>query len=234
MRAAEVVSALELSGDMYSMYRSLHPDAQVLIPQQAVTGWYKNEFLHFGEPPFKAMKVRFTSWTWGVTGETYPETAIVAMKQTLDDGTVVWDDVRLVQDSAGNWCWFFGKDRDFVLDQTKRFVAPNVEVGQYGTWGVGLGKPCTATIDCSQNLAAARCVEGAREGVTQKLCLYGPNGYCTSDEDCHQEDGRTECIGETRQGHFSGKCLRAGGASCKASRDCMESFACLAGRCQSQ
>ena len=99
----------------------MHPDAQTIIPREAVTGWYENEFLYLGEPAARAIKVRFISWTWGVTGATYPETAEVALRQQLSDGTVVRDEVRLVKDPFGNWSWFFGRDRAFVQEQIARY-----------------------------------------------------------------------------------------------------------------
>lgn len=231
LQAADAISALEVGGDVFGMYRSMHPDAQSLIPAPAVIGWYKNEFLHFGEPAPEAVKVRFMPWTWNVTGQTYPKTAEVATKQTLDDGTIVWDDVRLVKDRDGNWCWFFGKERQFVLDQIERFVADENEVLEFGSWGARLGEPCTATIDCGQYRASTRCVQATRDGATQRVCLHGPNGDCESIDDCHQEEGKTECVGGTAESYSRGVCLRAEGANCKSSRDCQELLTCLTGLC---
>lgn len=125
MRSAELLTALESRGLISDMYRSLHPDAKSLIPEAAVIGWYRNEFLHFGEPTPRAVKLRFQPWTWEVNGRLYPDAAEVATKQTLVDGTEIWDAVRLVKDANGNWCWFFGRTRQFVVDQLNRFVDPN-------------------------------------------------------------------------------------------------------------
>ncbi|MFT4038410.1 MAG: hypothetical protein QM692_09540 [Thermomicrobiales bacterium] len=226
LRVAEFIVHAEVVGNVFALYRSMHPDAQALIPQDAVVGWYQNEFLHFGEPAPRAVKLRFAPWTWEVTGQTYPEAAEVATLQTLEDGTEVWDAVRLVKDDNGNWCWFFGRSRQFVVEQLNRFVNPDPNARP-----VFLGESCSETLECSQSRGPAKCAEATREGVRQRVCLYGPNGYCTSTEDCHQEDGRTECAGETRGGNFSGVCLRAAGATCKSSRDCMESLTCVTGRC---
>jgi hypothetical protein len=119
---AETVAALEVSGDFFTLYRSMHPDAQAIIPQEAVVGWYQHEFTHVGEPAPRAMKVRFISWTWPVTGKTYPETAEVVLRKQLADGTVIRDEIRLVKDYRGNWGWFFGRDRAFVEEQIARFT----------------------------------------------------------------------------------------------------------------
>ena len=231
LQAAETISALEANGNIFAMYRSMHPDARAIIPAPAVIGWYMNEFLHFDESAPRAIKVRFSPWIWNVTGRTYPEAAEVATKQVLDDGRVVWDAVRLVKDREGNWCWFFGKERQFVLDQIERFVADDTEALEFGVWGAQLGESCTTTIDCGQYRAATRCVEVVRDGVIQRACLHGPNGDCESTNDCHQEEGKTECVGGSTENYSRGTCLRAEGATCKSSRDCMESLTCRTGYC---
>jgi hypothetical protein len=121
LAVAEMVSGLEVTGGFRALYDAMHPDAQALIPREAVMGWYENEFVHRGEPAARAIKVRFITWTWGVTGKTYPETAEVATRQQRADGTVVRDEVRLVKDQFGNWSWFFGRDRAFVEEQIARY-----------------------------------------------------------------------------------------------------------------
>jgi hypothetical protein len=121
LTVAETVARLEVSGNFSNLYRSMHPDAQAIIPQEAVVSWYENEFMHVGEPAPSAIKVRFVSWTWEVTGKTYPETAEVVLRQQLPDGTIVRDEIRLVEDHYGNWGWFFGRDRAFVEEQVARF-----------------------------------------------------------------------------------------------------------------
>lgn len=225
-QAAELIAGLELRGDIYALYRSMHPDAQALIPQDVVMGWYRNEFLHFGEPAPRAVKIRFKPWVWEVTGQTYPQTAEVATKQVLADGTEVWDEVRLAKDENGNWCWFFGRTRSFVVEQLERFV--RADPTSRGAW---LGDTCTETRDCSQSQARALCVDATREGSSQRICLHGATGHCESDVDCHQEEGKTVCIGEDRDGYFRSVCLRADGASCKTHQDCQESLTCRSGHC---
>jgi hypothetical protein len=121
LAAAETMTGLEVAGNFRNLYESMHPDAQTIIPRETVMGWYENEFMYLGEPAASAIKVRFISWTWGVTGQTYPETAEVALRQQLSDGTVIRDEVRLVKDPLGNWSWFFGRDRAFVEEQIARY-----------------------------------------------------------------------------------------------------------------
>jgi hypothetical protein len=166
---AETVAGLEVSGSFGLLYRSMHPDAQAIIPWEAVAGWYENEFTHVGEPAPRAVKVRFISWTWEVTGKTYPNTAEVALRQEFPDGTVVRDEVRLVKDQFGNWGWFFGRTRTFVEVQIARFPEP-----PEGSFGAQSGEPCESTRDCSQSNGPAQCVQGLRDGLQQMICLLGP------------------------------------------------------------
>jgi hypothetical protein len=133
LAVAETLSGLEVGGGFRILYDAMHPDAQAIIPREVVMGWYENEFTHLGEPAASAIKVRFISWTWGVTGTTYPETAEVAQRQKLSDGAVVRDEVRLAKDPFGNWSWFFGRDRAFVEEQIARYGEAHVRYAQQPT-----------------------------------------------------------------------------------------------------
>lgn len=119
---AAQLSQLEMDGRFAALYDRMHPDAQRLIPPEAVIGWYETDFVPVGTETIEATKVRFIPWTWNVTGQTYPETAEVAFRQTDDTGNLVRGEVRLVQDPYGNWTWFFGRDRAFVNEQIARFA----------------------------------------------------------------------------------------------------------------
>jgi hypothetical protein len=121
LAVAEMLSGLEVTGSFRALYDAMHPDARAFIPREAVVGWYENAFMYPGEPAARAIKVRSISWTWDVTGQTYPETAEVALRQQLTDGSVIRDEVRLVKDPLGNWSWFFGRDRPFVEEQIARY-----------------------------------------------------------------------------------------------------------------
>jgi hypothetical protein len=114
---AVYLSQLEAAGDLDTLYAWLHPDAQAVIPEAAVTGWYNAEWLPRGPGPIVVTSVDFGEWTWDVTGVTYPHVAEIAYEQTFADGSVVNDTVRLVQDDQGMWRWFFGRDRAFVDEQ---------------------------------------------------------------------------------------------------------------------
>lgn len=122
LAAAEAISLLEASGQYDALYDRMHPEAQKVIPREAVVGWYKEEVAPFSPQPATAIKVRFIPWTWEVTGQTYPNTAEVAFEQILSDGSVLRDEVRLVKDWHGEWTWFFGRDRKFVAEQISRYA----------------------------------------------------------------------------------------------------------------
>lgn len=124
MMVAESLSRLEVAGDQRSLvtlFEAMHPDAQEVIPQEAVVGWFENDFQYTGEPPADAIKVRFVPWTWEVTGKMYPKTAVVAVHHYHSNGTVQRELVHLVKDQYGSWGWFFGRSRGFVAEQIARF-----------------------------------------------------------------------------------------------------------------
>jgi hypothetical protein len=116
------LSALEAAWDFNTLYDRIHPDAHAQIPRAAVIGWFQNEFAPRGPGVSTVTAVNFVSWTWAVTGQTYPYTAEVSFIQPFADGTVVEDVVRLVQDQNGEWRWFFGRSREFVNQQIARYV----------------------------------------------------------------------------------------------------------------
>lgn len=115
--AAYFYSYLESIGDYNSEYDFIHPDARAVIPRAAVTGWFLDNYWPRRPQPATITNVQFVSWTWPVTGVTYPYTAEVSYTQVFWDGgvnTVENDVVRLVQDRNGVWRWFFGRSQEFV------------------------------------------------------------------------------------------------------------------------
>lgn len=123
--AAYLYSYLESIGDYNTEYDYIHPDARAVIPRAAVTGWFMDNYWPRQPQPARITDVRFVSWTWSVTGVTYPYTAEVSFTQVFWDGganTVVNDVVRLVQDRNGVWRWFFGRSREFVNEVIAWYV----------------------------------------------------------------------------------------------------------------
>lgn len=127
MEMAYFLSVLEERGSFNALYDLIHPDAHAVVPRNAVVGWYIDNFSPRGASAASITGVRFVSWTWEVTGVTYPVTAEVSFTQEFwDDGaqTVLDDVVRLVQDDDGVWRWFFGRNQDFVEEMIDLYVAP--------------------------------------------------------------------------------------------------------------
>lgn len=122
LAAAEELSVLEAEGRFAELYDRMHPDARAFIPEAAVVGWFRDDFAPLGPNPANAVKLRFEEWTWEVTGQVYPETAVVALRQPFADGTLRREEVRLVRDWNGEWAWFFGRDRAFVAEQVTRYA----------------------------------------------------------------------------------------------------------------
>jgi hypothetical protein len=145
----------------------MHPNAQYNIPREAVIGWYQEKFAPLGAEVADPIKVRFISWTWDVTGQTYPQTADVAYRQRFADGREVRGEVRLVKDDRGNWSWFFGRDRAFVEEQIARFTGT-----RSGEAGAQPQEECRSTEDCSQVGGPAQCVRvlGMKDSWSSSAC----------------------------------------------------------------
>lgn len=111
---AVLFSEFEARGDFHALYDSIHPDAHAVVSRSAVVGWFQNEYLPRGPGVITVTGVRFVSWTWEVTGQTYPYTAEVAFEQPFyNEGQTVSDVVRLVP-FDGTFRWFFGRNAEFV------------------------------------------------------------------------------------------------------------------------
>jgi hypothetical protein len=226
MAAANTIAALEVAGDLYDLYRSMHPDAQAIVQRETMIGWYMNEFTRFGEPAPRAVKIRFVSWTWDVTGRTYPDTADVALRQDFPDGRVVRDEIRLVKDHYGTWGWFFGRTRSFVEQQIARFPTfPE------GTSPIEVGQPCTTQGDCRQTAGATQCVSSRGTGVEHMICLRDPGGFCQSSDDCNPSGGSARCLEGRGPGFKPTVCLREAGGACRFDRDCLDGLTCNSGTC---
>ncbi len=113
---AQKLSRLEADGRYGALFDLMHPDARDAVPEAAVVGWYEQEFAGKRTDELTVTGVRFLSWTWAVTGETYGRTASVSFVQPYwTDGvrTDVPGTVHLVESDEG-WGWFFGASRAFV------------------------------------------------------------------------------------------------------------------------
>lgn len=123
-RAVEI-SQLEASEDFDAIYGLMHPDAQAIIPREAVVGWYRSFLADQDAGVLTVTAVSIVSWTWPVTGKTYEATAEVSFIQPyIQNGvtTDVVEVVRLVDPGDGRGPrWFFGRSREFVDEQIARY-----------------------------------------------------------------------------------------------------------------
>jgi len=116
---------LEATGDFSILYARMHPDAQAFIPREAVVGWFADYYADKETTGITVTGVQFVTWTWPVTGVTYPHTAEVSFVQPLwvnGEYSEIEDVVRLVQDDTGEWCWFFGRSEEFVNEQISNYA----------------------------------------------------------------------------------------------------------------
>jgi Putative neutral zinc metallopeptidase len=183
MDQAYALSVLEANGQYNALYDLIHPDAHAVVPRAAVVGWYQNEFGPRGASASVVTGVRFVSWTWAVTGVTYPRTAEVSFTQEFWDGgarTVVDDVVRLVQDRYGTWRWFFGRNVEFVQEQIALYVQPTprgsltevavADIGAFWEW-----------VFASARLGYVPPEVVTYRAATDTACGYaqgGPPAYC--------------------------------------------------------
>jgi hypothetical protein len=119
------ISVLESQGRFSDIYDQMHPDAQAIIPREAVVGWYEHDFAPLGPGVITVTGVAHVTWTWPVTGKTYPSTAEVSFQQPFADGSITSEVVRLVESDA-NWHWFFGRSKEFVEEQMARYAQDGV------------------------------------------------------------------------------------------------------------
>jgi hypothetical protein len=130
------LSDLESKGRASALYRHLHSDAKAIIPESAVVGWYESDFFPLQPQPIsEIVSAQFVDWTWGVTGQTYMNTAEISFVQPFGSGsstTYQQETVRLVEDE-GEWRWFFGRSAEFVNEQIARFPDDSVRTASRST-----------------------------------------------------------------------------------------------------
>jgi len=114
----------DVAGDFDALYDQMHPDARAFIPREVIVGWFGDYYADKDTAEITVTGVEFVSWTWPVTGVTYPNTAEVSFIQPVwTDGmySEVVEVVRLVQGPGGEWHWFFGRSQEFVEDQIEKY-----------------------------------------------------------------------------------------------------------------
>jgi hypothetical protein len=140
--AARALSRLEAEGDFDALYDRMHPDAQAIIPREAVVGWYGEYLADKETAELTVTDIQFVDWTWPVTGVTYPDTAEISFVQPFQENgswTDVSDVIRLVE-YDGEWRWFFGRSSEFVEEQIAKYASssPSGSSGAEDTFPLGI------------------------------------------------------------------------------------------------
>ncbi len=115
-RAVEVLTALEMGGDVHQLYDRLHPDVRDLLSRSGLATFYESPDAVIPHAPVEVVSVAFGEWTWPVTGEAYDDTATVTVRvQGERAGTAVDETLTLhLVEDGGNWRWFFGESEQDV------------------------------------------------------------------------------------------------------------------------
>jgi hypothetical protein len=119
--AVETIGALEMWRAYPALYALLHPDAQDLIPFEAIACWYAGQFglpAKWKDTVFSTtvLDVSFDDWTWSVNGEEYADAAGIAYEQeigTMASAETVESSMHLVLED-GQYLWFFGSSLDSI------------------------------------------------------------------------------------------------------------------------
>src|SRR5215216_1365125 len=83
--AAEEIFRLADERKFNAMYDRIHPDAHAVVPRVAAVGTFEEIYAITQAKRSKILEVEFGSWTWGVTGQSYPYAAFVRFEQPYTD-----------------------------------------------------------------------------------------------------------------------------------------------------
>jgi predicted metalloprotease len=131
-QAAIELSQIERDGDLLALHDLMHPDVRLIVSRAELAQWYAGPDASIPTADPEILSVTFSSWTWPVTGRTYPDVASVTMRQPATRGGATVDQVELQHfwfDGA-RWRWFFGADMGY-LDALQAQVPAEPEIGAY-------------------------------------------------------------------------------------------------------
>ncbi|HET7095435.1 MAG TPA: hypothetical protein VFI22_18230, partial [Thermomicrobiales bacterium] len=117
---------LQLAADrnFNAMYDRMHPDATAVVPRAAAVGAFTAIYQQAQAGQAQIVGVELVSWTWPVTGKTYPVAAKIDFIQPYVDPQQgeQWlrDSMYLVQ-ADGVWRWFFGSSKAFVQQTIAKY-----------------------------------------------------------------------------------------------------------------
>ncbi|MEA2596175.1 MAG: uncharacterized protein QOF01_2644 [Thermomicrobiales bacterium] len=120
---AQEIFRLAAEGKYNAMYDRIHPDAHAVVPRAAAVGTFAELYAIAQAGRAQITDARMVSWTYPVTGQTYPYAAEISFEQSYvekGEEKVLQDRMYLVE-SGGEWRWFFGSSREFVEAAIARY-----------------------------------------------------------------------------------------------------------------
>lgn len=124
-RAAEIFG-MAAAGDYNALFDRIHPDAQAVVPRTAGIQALEEIYALARPGDTQILGVAIGAWTWPVTGQAYPTAAEVTYRQPfVDQGQERTIQSRMyLAPFEGEWRWFFGADRAYVVEVLGRFAPP--------------------------------------------------------------------------------------------------------------
>ncbi len=120
---AEEIFLLAAEGKYNAMYDRIHPDAHAVVPRAAAVGTFTELYAIAQAGRSQITDARLVSWTYPVTGQTYPYAAEIGFVQPyVENGQEkVLEDKMYLVESNGEWRWFFGASPEFVEAAIARY-----------------------------------------------------------------------------------------------------------------
>lgn len=120
---AQEIFLLAAEGKYNAMHDRIHPDAHAVVPRAAAVGTFSELYAIAQAGQSRVTGARMVSWTYPVTGQTYPYAAEIDFEQPyVENGEqkLLQDEMYLVE-SEGEWRWFFGASPEFVEAAIARY-----------------------------------------------------------------------------------------------------------------
>jgi predicted metalloprotease len=127
---ADEILRLAYERKFNAMYDRIHPDAHAVVPRATAIGAFEDIYAETQAGRGEVVDARLTEWTWGVTGESYPNAAEIDFRQPYVDENgqdAVLEDRLYLVESDGEWRWFFGNSPEFVEQANELY---GVETGE--------------------------------------------------------------------------------------------------------
>jgi predicted metalloprotease len=107
-----------------ALYDRIHPDAHAVVPRAVAVGVFEDVYSQAQAGRAQIVGAEMVTWTWPVTGQTYPYAAEISFVQPYvdDRGQEAWlEDRMYLVESEGEWRWFFGSSPEFVQEAIAQY-----------------------------------------------------------------------------------------------------------------